>query len=341
MLRNRFLGESSWLALRGPDDEGAGGGDNGGGSGGDAGGDDQGGQQGDKGGGQADDGGAAAEGDQNKPGAKDDGAAAERQDSGTDGGAGAGEGGRDGGAGSEDWRDKELARRARRVREEAARAAEVAAENQRLRELMDRMAGGGDGGGSADDQGGGRSFTQEDVRREAERIANEKIAAERARLATEDFNNRCNTAAYKARAEYGQTEFDTAVQRLVDLGFYGDDQKNMENIHLALETDDPGAVLFELGKNPNELHRVMSLPPLRRHTEFVKIAEKAAAKRAGGGQQQKRPSGASPPVEPIGGRGGDTDNRYSENVPSADWHAQEEKREREYWARKNAAFRGA
>ena len=79
----------------------------------------------------------------------------------------------------------------------------------------------------------------------------------------------------------------------------------------------------------------MDCPPLQRHAEFVKIAIKADPV-----PPVKRPSGASPPIDPIGGRGGETDNRYSNDVPAADWHAAEAKREKEHWERKNAGLRG-
>lgn len=346
MLRNRMMGGSSWLALRAADDEGAGGGGDG-----DAGGD-NGGSNEDAGAGAGAGGGEGAEGDPAKPGAKNDGAAAERQDGGTDGGAGAGAGedaGKDGaaaaGAGAEDWRDKDRERLRRRVREEAEAKAAIEAENKRLTAVLERMAAGGDGGagdgGAGAGDGGPRTYTMEEVRREAARLAAETVNEERGRQAKAAFDNSCNTAVTAGRADYGAEKFDASLTRLTSLGFYGDDPRNpdLQNLTMVLETDDPHGVMHELGQNPAEYQRIVDLPPLRRHGEFVKLAIKAQASRVAAGGSQKRPSAAPPPIEPIGGSGGETDNRYADNAPSADWHAAEEKRERAYWEKKNAQFR--
>lgn len=342
MLRDRLMGGASWMTLRAADDEGAGGGggDNGGG---DAGGD-KGDNQGDGAG--ADDEGAAG----GKTGARDDGAAAEQQDRGSDGGAGGGEpAGADGAAAAaaataeQDWRDKELSRRQRRIREEAAERARVEADNKALRELVERLAAGGDAGAAdgAGDQGGGRTLTQADVQREAERIANERLRAAEADRSKAEFDRQCNTAVTQGRADYGAEKFDASMARLGQIGFFGDAGNDFENLNMVLQTDDPHGVMHEIGQNPAEYFRIMDMPPLRRHAEFVKLSLKAQATRdKAASNGQRRPSNAPPPVEGLRGNGGEVDNRYNDEASSADWHAAEEKREREYWQRKNAAFRG-
>lgn len=329
MFRNRLMGESSWLALRAPDD--------GAGAGGDAG------DGGDNGGAAADagataDAGAGAGGD----GAAGDGAAAAAAAAGSDGGgASAAAAGSDGGAAASaaaaaadagakpDWRDKELDRRARKQREEREARERAETENKNLRELLERMAAGGDAGDGGDagaGNGAGRTYTQQDVQREAERIAAEKLRKQQDDNAAADFNRRSNDIYLKGRETHGDA-FDQSLRRLGQVGMTAD------HMGMILETDNPMQVLHELGTKPEEFQRIMDLPPLKQHAEFVKLSLKPT-------QPAKKPSGASPPTEPLGGRGGEVDNRYSEDVSPADWHAQEAKREREYWERKNAALRG-
>jgi hypothetical protein len=220
-------------------------------------------------------------------------------------------------------------------------------ENTALRQLLEQAggtapgaggaAGAGDAGGAA---GAPRTYTAQELQREADRLATERINRERATSAKAEFDRSCNIAVIAGRTKFGEAKFDESLKRLGQVGFYGDDGTNMENLSMALETDDPAKVLHELAQNPTELYRIMDLPPNRRRVEFVKLSLKADAAGGGnGGAPARRPSGASPPIEPIGGRGGEADNRYSENVSPADWHAAEDKREREYWEKQQAQFR--
>lgn len=116
-----------------------------------------------------------------------------------------------------------------------------------------------------------------------------------------------NTAGEKA---YGK-DWNAAIDNLATLGEVG-----METLSGILATDDPAKVLYTLGKNPSEYHRIMDIPdPLRRQTEFAKLSIKPAA---------SKPSNAPAPTEPVKSRVVPT-VEMSDKMTDEQWYAERQK----------------
>lgn len=218
-----------------------------------------------------------------------------------------------------DWRDKELGRRKRRLDEEVAAKEALAAENKRLTDLTESLArqppaepANGENPPPAPRQPlQGRVYTQAELDAEADRRAEAKFQQT-------TFQNDFASAVASANKAFGKDEVSAAIARISDLGGLDTDHLN-----LILGTKDPGRVIFKLGSEPEEFQRIMELPFNKRVAEFAEMALKTET-------PARQPSKTPPPVEPIGGGGGSTDNRYSEKVDDAAWNADEDKREAAY-----------
>lgn len=222
---------------------------------------------------------------------------------------------------TKDWRDKEMARRSRRIDEERARAEELSAENKRLRDLAESLT-------RQQQPDPAKPDAAPPVARPADperRFTQAEVQAEAARIAADNEFKRDFNGAYEAGAgKFGKAKMDEAIGRISELG-----GMDYDHLQMVLATDEPGKVLYELGAKPEEFQRIMDLPFNRRVAEFVKMGLKTAAAPA-----PKKPSGTPPPVEPIGGLGGVADDRYSEKIDDAAWFAAEEKRAAEYAKKK-------
>jgi hypothetical protein len=230
---------------------------------------------------------------------------------------------------AKDWRDKEMARRARRIDEERIRADEAIAENKRLQDLV---------AASRQDPPPAEGEKQAPVVRQPapvdpeRRFTQAEVRAEAARIAAEDQFKRDFASAYDAGVKIcgggkmGAAKMDEAIGRISELGGL-----DGEHIGMILATDDPGKVLYELGSNPEEFQRIMdsSVPLKKRGVEFTKMGLKAVT-------PPKKQSGTPPPVEPLGGTGGTADNRYSDKIDDEAWFRAEEKRTQEHYKRKNS-----
>lgn len=222
---------------------------------------------------------------------------------------------------TKDWRDKEMARRSRRIDEERGRAEELLAENKRLQDLVAasrQQPPAADGTTTplaktepAPDPE--RRFTQAEVRAEAQRLA-----------AADKFRSDFKSAYDGGASKFGKDKMQGAIDRIDELGGL-----DYDHLSMILATDEPSQVLYQLGAKPEEFQRIMDLPFNRRIAEFVKMGLKPAAAPA-----PKKPSGTPPPVEPIGGLGGVADDRYSDKIDDAAWFAAEEKRAAEYAKKK-------
>jgi hypothetical protein len=225
-----------------------------------------------------------------------------------------------------DWRDKELARRKRRLDEEVQQRETLAAENKRLTELAETIArqqqppADGETPAPARQPPAERTYTRAELDAEAERIAAQKAQQI-------DFQRTFDSAYQKAVGAYGKPNVDASVARISEMGGL-----DVDHLNMILATDHPEKVLYELGSKPEEFQRIMELPFNRRVAEFVKMGLQ---------MEQKSPkiSGAPPPVEPISGAGGPVDNRYSDQASDADWFAAEEKRSMERWKKKQQEWR--
>ena len=217
---------------------------------------------------------------------------------------------------AKDWRDKEMARRARRIDEERIRADEAVAENKRLQDLV---AASRQPPAAAEGDPPAPPVRQPAPVDPERRFTQAEVRAEAARIAAEDQFKRDFASAYEAGADkHGKGRMDEAIGRISELGGLDSDHLNM-----VLATDNPGQVLFELGAKPEEFQRIMDLPFNRRVVEFTKMGLKQAA-------PPKKQSGTPPPVEPLGGTGGSADDRYNDKVDDEAWFRAEEKRAAAY-----------
>ena len=220
-----------------------------------------------------------------------------------------------------DWKDKEMARRARRIDEERTRAETATAERERLaaenRQLQELLANAGNN--PPPDQtppvqsrqppvDPERRYTKAEIDAEAKRIADER-----------EFKQNFDNAYQGGAGQFGKARMDEAIARISELGGL-----DYDHLQMVLATDEPGRVLHELGSKPEEFQRIMELPFNRRVAEFVKMGLKTEPR-------AQAPSRAPATVEPISGRGGTVDNRYDDRANDADWFAAEEKRAEAAW----------
>ena len=224
-----------------------------------------------------------------------------------------------------DWRDKELARRKRRLDEEVTAKEALAAENQRLKDLAESIARQqqqpeGDETPPRQPNGGERSYTRAELEAEANRIASQKAQQL-------DFQRTFDSTYQKAVGAYGKANVDASIARISEMGGL-----DVDHLNMVMATDNPEKVLYELGSKPEEFQRIMELPFNRRVAELVKMGIKTEAK-------QPAISKTPAPVDPISGNGGSVDNRYSDKVSDNDWFQAEERRAEERWKKKNAEWR--
>lgn len=202
-----------------------------------------------------------------------------------------------------DWKDKELNRKHRQLQDERREKARIQQELDDAKALLAR-APKKDGDPDPVAQPA-RTFTEADVDRAAS-----------ARVAQDRYNEQCNETFNKGKATYGD-DWDKSLKQLELLGGLGDDAQGLETMQGILAADDPAKVLHTLGSDPDEYHRVMSLPPARRLAEIIKIGipDKKTI---------KKPSALDPPVNGIQRRA-QADNAeaklYDDKTPDADWYA--------------------
>lgn len=223
-----------------------------------------------------------------------------------------------------DWRDKELGRRKRRLDEEAARATAAEARAKAAETLLENLSqqpqpepAEGETPPPARRQPTERVYTQAEMDAEANRRA-QSIAEQTT------FQRDFASAVASANKDYGKDKMQSAIDRISELGGL-----DVDHLNLVLGTDDPGKVLYELGSKPEEFQRIMDLPFNKRVVEFAKMGLKPET---APGKVSRTP----PPVEPIGGGGGSTDNRYNDKADDAAWFADEEKRSLAAWKAKRA-----
>lgn len=212
-----------------------------------------------------------------------------------------------------DWRDKELAKKHAQIKEKERQLAE---KEQRIKDLEDLAAKATQ---PRDDAGkfvpaeevrhAPASYSQDDVNAAAEKLRN-----------AEKFNEACAAAEIRGKETY-KDDFEKSVENIRLLG--GFDPETMVGI---LATDDPSKVLYELGKNPDEYHRIMELTPAKRIAEMTKMAITPAAK--------PKLSEAPAPVDTVGGRGGAPANELRDDLSDDEWNRIRDQQELDRWKKK-------
>jgi hypothetical protein len=174
-----------------------------------------------------------------------------------------------------------------------------------------------------------------DARREAERLAQEisalrqpqtdgdgnpvqppadPVAIARQMVEQQRFDDACNQIYEKGAADF--TDFDQALANFRLLGGLPSTL-----IEAARETDAPHAVLYDLGKNPEEAARILSLPPIRMAAAVAKMAAKTVTPPA------PKVSKAPEPVKPLGGVGRAERDPMSDDAPMDVWIKAHDERE--------------
>lgn len=225
---------------------------------------------------------------------------------------------------AQDWRDREIRRKHAQIQEAKRREEELRRENEELRAIATRAA-----------PKEGETALPAAAAKPAPTVDRDAVREEAARLnAQERYTTDCNAADAVGRKTYdgknGKPSWNQATEQLVALG--GVDIETMVSI---LATDDPARVMYEMGSNPDEYHRVMDLPPARRNNELVKLGLKAAAAPA----KPKKVSDAPAPVEPVQGRGVRGNDDLDDDLDDDTWFARRRAQKLDKWKADRAAGR--
>lgn len=158
---------------------------------------------------------------------------------------------------------------------------------------------------------------REDFKTKAEFDIAVKAEAARQR-AVEEFNAKCNAVETAGSKAFGGEKWAKAKQDLAMLDDMG--SIPLDLLSVALETDDPSAVLFKLGNNIDLATELMGMTPIKRAIAMDKLA--SAPK-----QTQRQQSRTPPPIEPIGAKGA-SDDRPRDTDSDEEWNRKEAIRER-------------
>ena len=219
-----------------------------------------------------------------------------------------------------DWRDRQIDRQHRKIKDletNAAKAEELAAENERLRRMVEAQTR----AAPKDGESGERPAPKPEARTEPEPkkpvAPGDPVAAARFQIGVENVS-------IALQRDYAK-DWGVAQKNFEKIG--GVDPKVMEAI---LDTDDPAYVLVTLGKNPDNYQNMLDLTPGRLRNELFKIAQEKAAKAAPA--PKPKPSNAPNPTGdlPTGGTApaGSVD-LYDKAVDDNAWYAERMRQKRE------------
>ena len=206
-----------------------------------------------------------------------------------------------------DWKDKELKAKHRQLQEAKRRELEL----QRRAEAAEAIAA---------------KFNQKTEQTEFQATVPVDEVDKRAKelLAQQRYVEDCNKTAQSGEKVYGESWKD-AVSNLEILG--GFDQQTMNGV---LATDDPAKVLYELGRNPDNYHRIMELSPEKRIIEMSKLAMQPSTKKV---------SEAPAPVSTVGGRAAPAPTTLNDNLDDDKWFQIRRAQRRAKWEANNAPRR--
>jgi hypothetical protein len=200
-----------------------------------------------------------------------------------------------------DWKDKELKSKHRQLQEAKRRETEL----QRRAEVAEALAA---------------KFNQT-VDKTTD-FAPAVVPADQVEKRAQELNaqqryvDECNKIAKDGETKY-KTDWKDVVSNLEMLG--GFDQDTMNGI---LASDDPSRAIYELGKNPDQYHRIMELPVPRRIIEIGKIAMQTTVKKV---------SDAPPPVNPVGGRAAPAATTLDDKMDDDKWFQTRRAQRRAKW----------
>lgn len=224
-----------------------------------------------------------------------------------------------------DWRDREIGRKHRQLQDERREKERLSRELEDARALLARQPG-----GNTDDIGDGAATT---IRQPAAPLTPDAVQREARRIvAQQTYNQQCN-AVYEAGGKEYKDKWDGALERLQMLGGFGADQEGVETMTSVLAADNPAQVMYTLGSNPDEYHRVMALPPAKRMAEIVKLGMTKPVK------PTPKPAAGDPPIEPLTRRAAASDPDPQDNDDDATWYAKRKRQKDARWAAKQQGAR--
>ena len=161
-----------------------------------------------------------------------------------------------------------------------------------------------------------RTYTEAEVRAEAERIANARVADAQRAEATRTFNERCDAVFNEGSTKYGDA-FKVAIANLNMAGVVSPTEISF--VQDALRTENPAAVLKFYGENPGDAERVAGLDPVSRALEMDRLSRKVGQDALPAPTPVSR---APAPIVPVSGDrpSGDVD-LYDDNVDDTAWFA--------------------
>jgi type I site-specific restriction endonuclease len=134
----------------------------------------------------------------------------------------------------------------------------------------------------------GPKLTEEDVKKEAKRIAEETITER-------EFTNACNRLADAAKKL--DKDFDKKINQL------GEEVAPLPGYMIGIldDLDNGGAILKYFTENPDEYEEIIALTPLKMGVRLTKLGTKIAEATK---TPPKKISKVPPPIDPVGGKGG-------------------------------------
>ena len=152
-------------------------------------------------------------------------------------------------------------------------------------------------------------------------VAEQAAKQARAIAAKASFDEKCNAAAQAGREKFGEKAFNESLDQilsLVDRTNPAEIANYQEFLASAIETGEAPKIIYELGRDPDEVARVLALTPRKMTIELAKMAD--AGKDPG-------VSAAPKPITPIDSKGGRheqiaaSDPTKADTLSTSDWMA--------------------
>lgn len=172
-----------------------------------------------------------------------------------------------------DWRDRRIAQLTARLRAEEAK-------------------GRGNGAPTLPPATGTQQPEGQDTNAEIERLANLRAADIAARV---DFNRRCDDTAKAGRTEFGELQFNSRINGLMQLVDRQDPSSVAtynQFLEAAMESGSGAKIIHDLGGDLNRASEILSLPPVKMAMELARMA----------GAEARKESTAPKPITPVGSR---------------------------------------
>ena len=225
-----------------------------------------------------------------------------------------------------DWRDRQIDRQHRKLKEEQDRVAALAAENEQMRQMLEaRQRQAPDGVTPPPPPSPPPASAPWDIDRPGPPAArptvqSDPVAVARFQLEVEQIGQRLTT-------EYGN-DWPEVSRRFEQMG--GMAPQVMQSI---LATDDPAYVIIQLGKKPEKYQEILDLPPAKQTAALIRIGlEKNAAALAAAARPAPKPSDAPAPVEHLapGGRApSGAINLYDDKISDDQFYGERMRQKRE------------